>query len=91
MRPCLCFAFNMRTADGKHVELKSKVDGQAQSFRFAVNDDWMDPSFWSSLNRFVEPVGREFVSPSWGGQDFIVLCLTPAEREVLRQELKWPV
>ncbi len=79
------------TDDGQHVDVRFTVNGNEECIRARLQDDWIDPDFIPALDRFVTEAGRQFVIPDWGGQDFLVLCLSDDEQKALREKLKWPV
>jgi hypothetical protein len=65
--------------------LSFKKDGVVQKWTAKVDGDWVDPAILSQLADLLrsEQAGRRFTSIDLHGQDCLIGCSTPAQREWL--------
>ena len=73
--------------DGDSARLAFRLDGESTRWDLECNDDWIDPEVFSRFAKLLtrRATGRRFTSIDLGGQDFLIGCATPAEREQLRK------
>jgi len=67
--------------------LEFELDGERQRWQLEVDDDWVDPAFFSRFAALLKArgAGRRYTSVDMGGQTFLVGCSTEAELRVLRE------
>jgi hypothetical protein len=69
--------------------LSFRLDGKAHRWDFEVNDDWVDPAIIERLQDLLvkRGTGRRFINiHTYGGQEIVIACSTPAQVKVLRVE-----
>lgn len=78
--------------ENQEAWLSFKLDGQTENWVATVNDDWIDETIFSRFAALLQSRSeKRFTYIDLGGQDCLIGCATPAQREALMKATKLEV